>query len=86
MRPDAEWAVKRGDSMYDEWEQLCLDSKKEGWEKGLKKGVEEGMKRAGISALKNLMMNLNLSEEEAMNALQIPEAEREMYAELLSEQ
>lgn len=56
------------DSMCRELEEIYLD--------GVKKGV--------LSSLKSLMTTLGLSIEAAMNALEIPENERQNYANMLT--
>ncbi|HIV22552.1 MAG TPA: hypothetical protein IAC80_01300, partial [Candidatus Merdiplasma excrementigallinarum] len=45
-------------------------------------GIKEGI----CTAIKNLMSTTNWSAEQAMEALKIPEKEREAYAEQLREQ
>lgn len=51
-----------------------------GFEKGLAAGIENTMPEA----IKNLMDSLNLTKEQAMSALKVPEEEREKYMELLN--
>ena len=53
-----------------------------GMEQGIKQGIKEGI----CTAIKNLMSTTNWSAEQAMEALKIPEKEREAYAEQLREQ
>jgi len=61
-----------------------------GIEKGLQRGRvegrEEGIVQGTLSALKNMMGALNLSLDQAMAVLKIPEAERQQYVDLLSKQ
>ena len=53
----------------------------------LSKGVlEKGMAKRALSDLRNLMETMNLSMEQAMAALKVPETERQKYRELLSQQ
>lgn len=58
--------------------------------KGVAKGRAEGMARGvtkGIlSSIQSLMETMNLSPDQAMAALKVPEAERQKYADLLKEQ
>jgi len=54
-----------------------------GFEKGLAAGIECGIERTMLEAIKNLMDSLNLTKEQAMSALKVPEEEREKYMELL---
>ncbi len=55
--------------------------KEEAFENGVAEGVSQGQERA----LRNLMANLSLTAEQAMNALGIPAEEREKYAARLEE-
>lgn len=48
--------------------------------KGIAKGVVEGL----LSALKKMIANANMTPEQAMNILDIPENERAMYKAKLS--
>ena len=53
----------------------------------LSKGVEEkGMAKGILVSIKSLMETMNLSIEQAMAALKIPEAERQKYMDLLERQ
>jgi len=49
-------------------------------------GRVEGRVESIVSGIKSLMTTLGLSIEAAMNALEIPEHERKMYADLLAKQ
>lgn len=54
------------------------------WSDGIEeRGIEKGRETTIIKALGNLMKNLGLTLESAMEALDIPEAERDTYAKLL---
>ncbi len=53
----------------------------------LSKGVREMGRTDGIlSAIKNLIKNMGVSAEQAMSVLEIPEAERQKYMDLLERQ
>ena len=53
----------------------------------LSEGVwEEGAEQAFLTSLKNLMKNMGLSVEQAMNALSIPESDRPKYAAKLQKE
>ena len=52
----------------------------EGWRKGQEEGRREGAKEGVLISIRNLMASMNWSAEQAMKALQIPEAEQPMYA------
>lgn len=60
---------------------------KRGMEEGLKQGIEQGLKQGieqtSLQNLKNLMKNMNLTAEQAMEILQISASEREKYMKLL---
>ena len=49
------------------------------WEKGMTKGMTDGL----LSSIQNLMETMKLTVEQAMDALKIPEADRQKYIELL---
>ena len=51
-------------------------------EKGHAEGVADGI----LSAIKNLVKNMGVSVEQAMSVLEIPEAERQKYMDLLERQ
>lgn len=61
--------------------QMLMD---EGMEKGIEKGIEQGIEK-GIDSIKKLMKNMNLTIEQAMNALEIPEDKREKYRKSIEE-
>ncbi len=48
-------------------------------------GEEKGTKKTKLQDIQNLMKNLKFSMEQAMTALEIPEAEQEKYADMLKE-
>ena len=53
----------------------------------LSKGVEEkGVAKGILSAIKNLVKNMGVSVEQAMSVLEVPEAERQKYMDLLEKQ
>ena len=53
----------------------------------LSKGVEEkGVAKGILSSIKNLVKNMGVSVEQAMSVLEIPEAERQKYMDLLERQ
>lgn len=57
--------------------EIIADAKAEGREEGLREGMRE--------AVASLMTTLKLTEEQAMEALKIPESERKEYARLMAE-
>lgn len=50
------------------------------------KGRAEGMTNGFLTSIKNLVKNMGVSAEQAMSVLEIPEAERQKYRELLERQ
>jgi predicted transposase YdaD len=58
--------------------------KNEGIKIGLELGREEGSEENTIVSVKSLMKNLKLSIDQAMNALDIPEADRAYYANAIN--
>lgn len=54
-------------------------------EEGLEAGLEKGRKEAILANIRTIMQTLNLTEEQAMQVLKIPEAEQPEYAMLLNQ-
>lgn len=52
-------------------------------DKGIEKGFEKGSMAMLLSSIQNLSDTLQLSAEQTMIALKIPEAERPKYLEML---
>ena len=50
---------------------------------GLTKGLAQGMQQATLSSIRNLMISLNMTEDQAMAALQLSDTDKEKYRELL---
>ena len=68
---------------------MCNLSKgveEKGIAKGIAKGMTEGMTNGILASIKNLVKNMGISVEQAMTVLEIPEAERPNYRELLQRQ
>ena len=57
-----------------------------GMTEGMAKGMTEGMTNGILASIKNLVKNMGISVEQAMTVLEIPEAERPNYRELLQRQ
>ena len=51
-------------------------------EKGMAKGMTNGI----LASIKNLVKNLGMSVEQAMSVLEVPEAERQKYMDLLEQE
>ena len=66
--------------------QFMCNLSKDVLERGYQKGYQEGFHMGVVFSLRNLMKNMTLTKEQAMEALGIPESEREEYAkELIKE-
>jgi len=52
----------------------------------MRKGVAKGVTKGVLSSIQSLMKNMDLSEEQAMALLDIPENERQGYRDLLKKQ
>ena len=56
-------------------DEMRKESRNEGRQEGRREGKDEGI----LSSLKNLMANMNLTLQQAMDALGIPAADRPKY-------
>ena len=65
---------------------LGIAIEREGIAKGRAEGMAKGMAKGVITSIQNLMETTCWSAEQAMEALKIPENERQRYAELLTKQ
>ena len=73
---EKEYDIPIEDDIREEVEEMC----------NLSQGiVESTTERNTLDSIRNLMETLNLTTEEAMAALKIPEAERPKYASMLKE-
>ncbi len=52
-------------------------------EKGIKLGISQGIKEGLITSIKNLMESMGWTEEQAMEALKIPESDKPLYSSML---
>ena len=65
-----------------EVERMCNVS--EGiWEEALEQGMEQGVLKGKLESINSLMNSMNLSLEEAMKVLNVPEEERMKFRELV---
>lgn len=55
-----------------------------GIKQGMERGMERGIKRGKLLDLQSLMETLHLSLEQAMNALKIPQEERESLIKMIN--
>lgn len=63
-----------------------MEGMAKGMTEGMAKGMTEGMTNGILASIKNLVKNMGISVEQAMTVLEIPEAERQNYRELLQRQ
>ena len=76
--------VKEGQvDMCKAIDEMRKESRSEGRQEGIQEGRREGMREGKdegiLSSLKNLMSNMNLTLQQAMDALGIPAADRPKY-------
>ena len=64
-------------------EEARKDGIREDLAHGLSQGLSQGVLQTTLSAIRNMMENLGLPMEKAMDVLQIPAAERAKYAALV---
>lgn len=87
----AEFGIAMTQKLESEVKEMCNYSKyviekgleigiKQGREEGLKQGIEEGI----FNAVRNLLKNTNMTLEQVMKALEIPEAEKDIYVDKLN--
>ena len=48
--------------------------------KGLQEGIQQGMRQTMLQNIQNLMLSMNWSVQQTMDALKIPREEQERYA------
>jgi predicted transposase YdaD len=53
-------------------------------DEGRREGMDIGLRTGNLASIKNLMKNLKLSLEQAMNTLEIPDADRAYYANAIN--
>ena len=76
-------------TMEKEVSVMCNLSKgirEKGVAESMAKGRAEGLADGILSSIKNLVKNMGVSVEQAMSVLEIPEAERQKYVDLLEQQ
>ena len=84
MTKEMEGEVRKMCNLSDAIEERALErGKAEGRAEGRAEGHTEGRRESILESIRNLMKNLDLSLEEAMKALDLPEAERQEFQILL---
>jgi len=61
-------------------EQGMKEGLEKGMERGIERGMEKGMENAILASVRNLLKNTDMTLEQVMNALEIPEEEKAVYA------
>ena len=80
-----EGGIEKMCKLFDEVEQRGIETgKREGILLGQQIGEQKGIEMNRIASIQSLMKNLNLSIEEAMEALSIPTYEYEQYTNLIN--
>ncbi|MFC2316239.1 MAG: PD-(D/E)XK nuclease family transposase [Selenomonas massiliensis] len=57
--------------------------RREGLKQGIEQGIKQGIEQASLQNIKSLMKNMNLSDLQAMEILQIPASEQKKYSSML---
>ncbi|HIY90486.1 MAG TPA: hypothetical protein H9970_05020, partial [Candidatus Merdibacter merdipullorum] len=79
---EEEFHIPINDNIEKEMDHMCNLSK--GVEnRGIRKGIAQGHEEERLNSIKSLMETLNLTIDQAMQALKIPSSEREKYAQML---
>ena len=68
--------IMGGNIIHVEGEEFYFQGKNEGRAEGKAEGIAEGMTQTLLSNIRSLMESMNLSAEQAMNALQVPSAKQ----------
>ncbi len=80
-----DYDIQMTQTMNEEVSVMCNLSKGV-MEKGMAKGMQKGLTEGILSALTKLVKNMGMSVEQAMTVLEIPDAERQNYRDLLEKQ
>ena len=84
-----DYDIQMTQTMEREVSVMCNLSKgvrQKGCAEGRAEGRAEGMANGILASIKNLVKNMGVSVEQAMSVLEIPEAERQKYMDLLERQ
>ena len=72
--------TRLGQMLMDEGMEKGIEK---GIEQGIEKGIEKGIELTQTDSIKKLMKNMNLTIEQAMNTLEVPEDKREKYRQTI---
>lgn len=88
-----DFQIKMTYSLESEVQTMCNLSKGieekamyQGVAKGFVQGMQQGMQLNYTSSIRNLMISLNMTEDQAMAVLQLSDADKEKYKELLQQE
>ena len=62
-----------------------IEGREEGLAEGREEGLIEGLSVGRQDAIRNLMSNMNLTADQAMDAIGIPKSEQHLYEDLFSD-
>ena len=86
MTEEMEGEVTEMCNLSDVLEERAMEKgRAEGMEKGMEKGRAEGIMLGVTNNIKQLMVNLKMTAEQAMNALGIPQQEQAEYMKLIGQ-
>ncbi len=71
--------------MKDTLEARRVEGMQQGIQQGMQQGMQQGIQQNAITNIKALMETMNWNPLQAMNALRIPEEERQKYTQLLKQ-
>lgn len=80
---ETEFAIAMTQKLEEEMHEMGSFSdyiEREATKRGMKKGIEEGI----LGAIKNLIKNTDMTLEQIMKVLEIPDADREIYTSKLN--
>ena len=72
--------TRLGQMLMDEGMEKGIEK---GIEQGIEKGIEKGIELTQTDSIKKIMKNMNLTIEQAMNTLEVPEDKREKYRQTI---
>ena len=82
---EEEFHIPMNDNIEKEMDHMCNLSK--GVEnRGIRKGIAQGHEEERLNSIRSLMETLNLTLDQAMQALKIPDSEREKYLQMFAQQ
>ena len=71
--------------MKDDIDIRVQQGMQQGMQQGIQQGMRQGVAQEKVSNIKTLMETMNWNPIQAMNALRIPEEDRQKYSQLLTQ-